>query len=757
MIATTHLLQYPLVAIAPGMQEKLNSISRNLKIKPTIIAYLNSYFHIIGIYLDEKVFSSLEEIEEAVDGLEGYLLSNTKFTKVFVAQILNKAVLVLAAMLGIKWTRSDRKTIQTLEMRQQNSLRYYESIQKSEHLLKYYSGWWFQCREGKTKFVNLIGPYLCYGEKLTYHILDLIECDFSRFSHHSCITRQVHLKRILSLMCKLYPNREKLSLLQDGKNVNEFVEILFANQRSNITSKGLDVKTFYKGWPTTIAVFNELLTETAIMSAPEWNLLCPTYKSASECNVKEEQMIFDKAFIDVPLNFSDEKAFNAFKSALDEELSFIEESCMYAFKKEIDSHLETAEKSRLGKVITNFLGLQLGVDFTECDVCRTWQEFTYSIAKTGIFKVIPARKFLQIVKPLRAHTLLPALHLLVQHHPIITPSWLTEFELFDSSGQQVNYTQSGDNWIATGFKPRAKGQEQQSIVLTNTTKCIFDEIIKITKDARDYLRSIGDDSYRRLLLSGGRGLQTPSHIDIITPVGKMNSDIPLRNTMLGKISRTFPRERVERIVARLSPRTLRDAVAIQIYLQTMSMEAVAVALGHATGETNTGERYIPSMLRYYMMERWLRLFQNAIVYEAMRDSPYMLDAMDFSTLQELDDFLLAHKEHYKIIPDKEMAVYQPYDKLENSINERLYIELNLAKLEILLCLYEIICAALKTGIEVVEAAMRWYPIATLIYQAVHLHKEGNLSGYCSRSVLVLFSKANPSRQLLENLKGVVHA
>lgn len=757
MIATSHLLQYPLLAIAPGMQEKLNSISKNLKIKPTIIAYINSYFHIVGFYLDEKAFSSINEIEETLYGLEGYLLSNTKFTNIFVAQVLNKAMLVLAATLGIKWTRGSRKTIQTLEIRQQNSLKFYQFIRKSEHLLKYYSGWWFECREGKTKFANLIEPYLCYGEKLTNHILDLIESDFVRFSHHSCITRQVHLKRIISLMCELYPNRKKLSLLQDGKNVNEFVEILFANQRSYICSNGLNVKTFYSGWPTTIALFNELLTDTAIMSAPEWQLLCPTYKSASEHDVKEEQTIFEKAFIDVPLTFSDEKAFNTFESAVDEELSFIEGCCMHALKKEIDNHLETTEKARLGKVVKNFAGLELGIDFTEYDVCRTWQEFTYNIAKTGIFKVIPARKFVQIAKPLRAHTLLPALHLLVQHHPIITPPWLTEFELFDSSGQQVNYTQSGDDWVATSFKPRAKGQEQQSIVLTNTTKRIFDEIIILTKDARDYLRSIGDDSYRRLLLSGGRGLQKPSPIEIITPVGKMNSDVPLRNTMMGKISRTFPRERVERIVARLSPRTLRDAVAIQIYLQTISMQAVAVALGHAPGETNTGERYIPSMLRYYMMERWLRLFQNAIVYEAMKDSLYLLDAMDFSTLQELDDFLLTHKEHYKITPDKGMAVYQPHDKLENCENERLYIELNLAKLEILLCLYEIICAALKTGLEIVGAAMRWYPIAMLIYQAVHLHKEGKLSGYCSRSVLALFSKANPSRQLLENLKGIVHA
>ncbi|MEE4130105.1 hypothetical protein V2I60_04750 [Pseudomonas viridiflava] len=757
MIATSRLLDYPLLAIAPDTQEKIGKACADLKVEPNVIAYLNSYFHVVGIYLDERTISSADDIDVLLQGLEGFLLTHTKFTEDAVAQTRNKSKKLLAATIGITWTRENRGIKNTLYSRQQKSIKFYNNIKKPESIVRYYSGWWVECREGKIKFANLTDIYISYGEQLTNQILDIIQSHFTKFSHNSCATKLVHLKRIFSLMCTLYPSQEKLLSLQDGIRVNEFVELLFAKHKSYTISNSFNLKSFYDAWPMTIGLFKEVLTETAIMSAPEWPLLCPTYASASEHEVKEEQTIFEKAFIDIPLTFSDEKSFNAFETAVNDELSFIEKCCMNACKAEMSNYYEKKEKAKTGKIIADFRGLKIGNDFTEHDVLCTWQTYTYNIAKTGIFSSITPSGFMKLVKPLRAHTMLPFMHLLVQHHPLITPSWLIEFELVDSSGQQVNYTQSGGDWIATSFKPRAKGHEQQSIVLTKTSKRIFEEIIAITKDARDYLRSIGDDSHRRLFLSGGRGLQKPIPIETITPVGRLDSDIPLRYLMLSEISEAFPSERVRRIVAKLSLRTLRDAVAIQVFLRTMSMEAVAIALGHAPGNSKVGEGYIPSVLRFFMMEHWLRIFQNAIVYEAMKESPYLHHAMDFNTLEELNEFLLTHKEHYKIIPDSETTVYQPINGLEDCQHDRLYIELNLAKLEILLCIYEIISAALNTGIEIVTSAMRWYPIATILYQAVHLHKEGTLASYCSRSVLLLFSKANPSGTLMDKIKDIVHA
>jgi hypothetical protein len=757
MIATSRLLDYPLLAIAPEMQRRLSNALEQKKFKPNITAYLNSYFHVVGIYLDENAFSNLEEIDDTLYGFEGYLLSNTKLTETFVAQTRTKAKTILAATLKINWSKDINGIKNTRIARQKESLKFYNFVSKSESLLRYYSGWWAVCRDGKEKFVNLIRPFIHYGEELTQLISDIIQNNFIKYSANTCKTKLFHLNKMFNLMCDLYPDKESLNSLQIEKNVNEFVEILYATYNAHTIASGFNLKNFHNGWPQTIEIIEEIFLETEVMANSEWPLLRPTYKSASQYDVADELTTFEKALIEVPLEFSDEEAYKAFEALVNDDLSFIEKSCIELCGHEIKEHNNLADKAKHGKIISDFSGLKLGRDFNESDILRTWQAYTYNIEQTTILKAIPVRTLIAIIKPLRAHTLLPHMHILVQNHPIITPPWLIEFELFDSNGQQVNYTQSGNDWIATSFKPRAKGHEQQSIVLNQTTKRIFDEIIVLTKDSRDYLKSIGDDSYRRLFLSGGGGLKKPTPINTIAPVGRMDSLIPMRNVMLENISQSFTRDRVERIIARLSLRTLRDTTAIQIYLQTMSMEAVAIALGHAPGNSKSGEVYIPKSLQFFMMERWLRLFQNAIVYEAMKDSPYLLQAMDFNTLKELDEFLLTHKAQYRILPASKTTIYQPPPELKKPEYDRLYIELNLGKLEILLCIYEIIRAALRTGTKLLPGAMQWYPIATLVYQAVHLHKEGVLASYCSRSVLALFSQANPSAQLMEKIKGVVHA
>jgi hypothetical protein len=753
MIATTRLLDYPLLAISPTMQIKLSTALMSMPTKHNVITYINSYFHVTGIYLDEKAITSLQDIDDTLFGLEGYLLSNTNFTPIYIAQSNTKARQLLAASIGIT-IKGTNNVKNTQTERQERSVKFYNFITKCASTLQYYGGWWVSARSGKPLFIDLVQPWNSYGHEIASYIRDLISEDFKRYARASCSGRTTHLKRALSLMCRLYPTTEELSALQSGRNVNEFVELLFADSKAETITNGHSVKAFYRGWTSTIAIFTDILTNTAIMAAPEWPLLCPTYKSANRSD--EDDSVFDKAIMDIPLVFSDEKAFKIFEATVNDELNFIEERCIIACQKEMDDYHSVIEKAKYGKVIADFRGMKFGIDFNENDLCQTWQAFGYRIIETGVFNVVPSMKFIGIVKPIRAHTLFPFMHLLVQHHPFITPPWLTEFELFDETGQQVNFTQSGDEWIATGFKPRAAGHEQQSVVLTETTKKIFDEIIALTSTARDYLRSIGDDGYRRLLLSGARGLGKPIPIDLVTSISNENCHIPLRAVLREGTSETFPIDRIERIISKLSLRSLRNTIAIQIYLQTLSMQAVALALRHAPGSEKTSNGYIAGILRAFAMERWVRLFQNAIIYEAMKESPYLLEAVDFSTIEELNEFLLTHKEHYKIQPEEELKIHQSVADLSNDEYDRMYIELNLEKLEILLCIYEIVHAALRTGTEVVAAAMKWYSIARVIYQAVHLHKEGTLSGYCSRSVLSLFSKANPSKQLFLKIKEVIH-
>lgn len=564
----------------------------------------------------------------------------------------------------------------------------------------------------------------------------------------------MHLRRIIPLLCKLYPTRSDLSTLQSGRKVNEFVEIFFAQWKSEVIVKDYSLEVFYKEWPQ-VLITMRIFLGTAIMAEPHYPLFCPTYKSSPHKD--NTKTLYDKALMDIPLTMSDEEAFKAFSAGINEDIQYVSDCCNKACLDAVRDHEATLHKAINGRLIKNFATLEAGKDFTPADICRTWIEYTYNIADTGIFEAISPTEVRNIINPLGAYTLLPFMFLLVRHHPFITPSWLLGFELFDVNGRQVNYTQAGDDWIAIGYKPRAKGHEEQRVVLTSATKAAFDQIIAITKPARDYLESIGDDSYRKLFLSGGRNFGTPTAIENLPRLSSEENNIPLAATILKNANCAVQEARAQRILMNLTLRSLRATLAIQTYVRTLSRRAVTIELRHAARSKHLVDVYIPDTLLHFMMERWVRLFYNAILYEAMKDSPYLLASLDFNTQEELNEFLKIHKENYAIV-GKNSPTSTPFNPATiGETADRMYIELNLDKVEVLLCIYELANSALQAGSCITPVAEKWFAVATLIHQAVHLYREGILQGYCSRSVLTLFSKANPTPQLHEKLKGVIHA
>jgi hypothetical protein len=69
---------------------------------------------------------------------------------------------------------------------------------------------------------------------------------------------------------------------------------------------------------------------------------------------------------------------------------------------------------------------------------------------------------------------------------------------------------------------------------------------------------------------------------------------------------------------------------------------MATALGHATHRPRLLERYLPKPIQDFFCERWIRLFQAGIICHVMKDSPFLLEASSFRTMQELDLFLENH-------------------------------------------------------------------------------------------------------------------
>ena len=74
---------------------------------------------------------------------------------------------------------------------------------------------------------------------------------------------------------------------------------------------------------------------------------------------------------------------------------------------------------------------------------------------------------------------------------------------------------------------------------------------------------------------------------------------------------------------------------------------MSIALGHSKLDVKLLSSYLPKPLWDYFTDRWIRIFQNILIYESLKDTNYLLSAMDINE-SNLEDFIKNH--HFKEIP-----------------------------------------------------------------------------------------------------------
>lgn len=257
--------------------------------------------------------------------------------------------------------------------------------------------------------------------------------------------------------------------------------------------------------------------------------------------------------------------------------------------------------------------------------------------------------------------LLPHCVLLIANHPAITPSFLENFELFDKSGQLIGLLQAEDKFVLNGVKARkGPSKSQQIIPLTNESLKIVQQVIAITEPLRKYLRTKGDDNWRYLLLTSKSAFGYPSRIRNLTTD---TSDARRVSSLAENLSSACDLPITERTAyaQRFSLASLRASVGVLVYLETKDVRKMAEALGHSCYNTDLLSRYLPEPILAFFQERWIRVFQEGMILEALKDSEHLLECSSFSTIDELDDFLKAHA--LKEIPSSNAPVRtQPRQK-----------------------------------------------------------------------------------------------
>ncbi len=524
----------------------------------------------------------------------------------------------------------------------------------------YLNGWQVLSKEGKEHEAHLDTLYVNFGEAFTNKVhLALKNYAFTQKS--SSLSRALNeLKRLFVGIATVYNDRDGLTI--ETLLSRNYVQLLFhkvfkvlfvRSQAAHNCPKG-----FHAKWKATINYYTECFINTGVFAEPHKPFIVPDWKDP-----KDEAPTFSiggnatqpenlRWFANIPLKIKNEEAVSIIKQRVDGDMEHIRHVCLLKFYELLEQEKRNKAFQSTGSVkplSSNSNNPQyhnlVGADKLDNTVA-TFYAHGIAAKDIGYLNFLgfhgDARQLNTELNLPTKSTLNVLLTLLVMEHPLITPSWLAEWDLFDVNGNMVGYKQVGNQHIAVSYKSR-KGSTnaQQEVVLNEFSKSIVEFLIQHTRMSREYLKQKGNVNWRKMIL-------TATATNVIRP-SNLNNTLHAANdfynwlqseTLFDKSS-DITLEDAQAISDIHSLRSIRRHRGFQIYLETRSMDAVAEALGHEKKDANLLTSYIPKPLMDFFNARWIRQFQNAILLEAMKDSVHRLDAVNMSA-QDIEEFLSNH-------------------------------------------------------------------------------------------------------------------
>lgn len=432
------------------------------------------------------------------------------------------------------------------------------------------------------------------------------------------------------------------------------------------------------------ASFTHFLCEAAfpqrLMAAPLWGLPDIPLRGASSRPTHHKRnaagaAVSAKLITDVPLELTDEEATDIIFNRIEYDLEQVRAWANHYVDEVWTRYLNFERLAGEGEVrligksndpITAGWTTRNHPRWRE-NVATTFKDRGFAVtAKDGNTSLIYGKP-LEDVYPLLAlptsGALLPHMAILVLEHPLITSSFLEKLELYDKDAQISAISQTDSAWILEGYKLR-KGPDtaQQTITLTPRAKDVLMQVIKITQPLRTYLHAHNDANWRRLFLQCGRGFSSPRPLTI-------SKDIYSNFVRLKEQFSNFhpgPEAELERFVRRFSLATLRAQKVVASYIKNQDVAQISRDLGHEKTDFSQIGRYIPAPLLAFFQERWVRMFQSAILLDCLKDSPYRLQSTGFKSMEQVHRFLKNHALSIKHVSSAAMHEKSSFGALPNA-------------------------------------------------------------------------------------------
>lgn len=590
----------------------------------------------------------------------------------------------------ISWIKSLKKEIPKLRNYEINTSKTDFDFQFNKENINYIQGWFLQGKDNKKQmFINLITFYELLGAEKTKLI-------HKNAQHYSSKFELETNKQLISMINEFSDfiklkeiNKIKKELESEIELYNLIKEFCFFFFKKEEEEKRVLYNSKRK-WNKFVEAFNEIFLDGKILPKLSYELpRAPSHNMKGfEKRIKIQNGIEvkSKLITEIPLNITDDVALEILFKKINTDVNLTLEWANHNIKELVNSYDKSFPH--------------------EC----------FNKSSLEIKKILDSKGFLRDIKNtlLTTNSLEPFMFLLINEHPQITESFLVNFELYDDNNNLSGYIKPDNNFYLIGYKKR-RGADlaEQKILLNEKSKQIIDTIIELTDNYRTYLKNQNNDDWRCLFIHGGENgikpqkltknfVPAPSNLNI--QEGKKRIDFVMNKTNCST-------EEATRFVTNMTMTKLRASKAVQLYLVQNDTQKMAEALGHKYYKPELLSFYLPESILNFFQSRWIRIFQKAIICEAMKDSENLFKASNFKSMQDLEEFIHLHS--LKNIPD----IKDNDNQL--SVNDEIYIGINQDILSVLLSLEKAVELAEN---EVSAKALYWSKFSSKLQEEITSNK-----------------------------------
>ena len=531
--------------------------------------------------------------------------------------------------------------------------------------------------EIQAHLVNECRGWACVrkDDSIAYHklspVVDKFGYDFANALFEVCESYHLQRRRstcfgidVLGAFVGSIDNPPPIEQLKNPEYTTIFFGKVFEYWMTSSQLEGLErpLEHLVETWRGDISCFfNEHIFPSGLIAAPSGGLPCPRNISSSrrETNIRQAETgeVYEKLLTEIPMEISEDQAFELIFASVKTDLKQAKDWAMAEVKRKAEL-LE--RRKQLAKVGTprqihprgNRLVDRGGrTEWSAADhlanASATFEHLGYpcysdnSTLSSLLFPSPLTRWAEELAVPTSGY-LIPHCAVIISEHPAVTPSFLENHELFDSDGRMVGLvkTDTGHVLIGTKFRRGAKLATQE-IHLNESSYFAVDQIIRLTEPLRAFLRKQKSDDCKYLLLSSSKGFGYPTRVNNLSALTSTQFGVRALEASFSRVLK-LPTNAAKEFARRFSLSSLRASAAVQVYFETRSVQAMATTLGHAKYDATLLQRYLPTPIRMFFEERWVRIFQVGIIVEALVGSKYQLEASGFGSLDELDSFLANH-------------------------------------------------------------------------------------------------------------------